>query len=136
MRDTQAVLFANEAFYQAFSDGDSDAMDALWARKAPVACIHPGWAPLADRNEVMTSWHAILASENRPVIQCHVAKTFLYGTTAFVICYEEVNNGFLVATNVFVREDGSWKMVHHQAGPTAPPVLDESEADPGHDVLH
>ncbi|MEE8533734.1 MAG: nuclear transport factor 2 family protein, partial [Alphaproteobacteria bacterium] len=46
MADEQTVLFVNEAFYQAFADGDLAAMDAVWAREAPVACIHPGWAAL------------------------------------------------------------------------------------------
>jgi hypothetical protein len=41
------------------------------------------------------------------------------GEVAIVTCYE--GNGeypaHLAATNVFVFEDGSWRMVHHQAGP-------------------
>jgi hypothetical protein len=36
----------------------------------------------------------------------------------------------LVATNVFVREGGAWKMVHHQAGPL-PPAREESEPPGG-----
>jgi hypothetical protein len=27
--------------------------------------------------------------------------------------------GVLIATNLFVREGGGWKMAHHQAGPTS-----------------
>ncbi len=137
MRDKQAALFANQAFYQAFSNGDADAMDALWAKGVPVACIHPGWAPLAGRADIMESWRAILSNENRPAIQCHGGQAFLYDGVAFVICYEEVNEDFLVATNVFVRENGMWKMVHHQAGPTAPPLLDDDEDDEGGpDTMH
>ena len=40
--DEHAVLAANAAFYRAFAERDVDAMDALWARSIPVACIHPG----------------------------------------------------------------------------------------------
>lgn len=136
MRDRQATLFANEAFYQAFTDGDIVAMDAVWAHDAPVACIHPGWEPLSGRDRIMESWQAILGNENRPAIHSHAAKVYLYGEVAFVICYEEINNEFLVATNVFVRENGGWRMVHHQAGPTAPPMLDEPEQESGLDVMH
>src|SRR5438128_8412277 len=39
------VLEANAAFYAAFAQRDADAMDALWAREVPVACLHPGWHP-------------------------------------------------------------------------------------------
>ena len=31
MSDTDAVLFANEAFYRAFADRDEASMDDLWA---------------------------------------------------------------------------------------------------------
>ncbi len=134
MRDEQAVLFANQAFYRAFADGDVDGMDAVWARTAPVACIHPGWNALSGRQAVMESWRAILTSPNRPAIESRGAKPYIYGDTALVICYEAVGQGFLAATNVFVRESGAWMMVHHQAAPTPPPSLDERDETP--DVMH
>jgi len=34
-----------------------------------------------------------------------------------VICEEELQAGHLIATNIFVKEDGGWRMVHHQASP-------------------
>jgi hypothetical protein len=33
-----------------------------------------------------------------------------------VVCEEELDGGTLIASNLFVREDGSWRLVHHQAG--------------------
>ena len=33
---------------------------------------------------------------------------------------ETMEGARLVATNVFVREDGAWRMVHHQSTPIAP----------------
>ena len=42
MPEHAAVLFANDAFYLAFANRDYDAMDVIWARDAPVTCIHPG----------------------------------------------------------------------------------------------
>ena len=42
MTDADAVLAANLEFYRAFTMRDVAAMDALWARDAPVACLHPG----------------------------------------------------------------------------------------------
>ncbi len=130
MSDEQAVLFANEAFYRAFDDGDAGAMDDVWARDAPVACLHPGWAAIAGRENVRESWHAILTGSNRPAIESLAATVFAYGDTAFVICYESLDEGLLIATNVFVREEGAWKMVHHQAGPSAPPEIEEPDDEP------
>ena len=117
--DRETVLFANEAFYRAFADRDMAAMDALWAREAPVACIHPGWGLLDSREAVMESWRGILGSGSAPDIRCRRARAFILGDAAFVTCFEAVGADMLIATNVFVRERSGWKMVHHQAGPTA-----------------
>lgn len=129
MSDRDAVLFANEAFYRAFADRDVAGMEALWSAAAPVACIHPGWGALIGRREVVESWRRILGSEGSPKIACRRPQAFLYGDLAVVICYEQIRDNFLVATNVFRREGRHWKMVHHQAGPSAHAPADEEEED-------
>ncbi len=116
MTDSDAVLAANLEFYRAFSSRDLVAMDALWARRAPVACIHPGWPPLAERDAVMESWRNILSNPDAPRIACFDERVLLYGDTALVICEEELDGGTLIASNLFVREDGAWRIAHHQAG--------------------
>jgi ketosteroid isomerase-like protein len=129
MSDTESVLFANDAFYQAFADRDLKAMEDIWASDAPVSCIHPGWAPLFGRDEVMRSWAAIISAPGAPDITCHGARARLYGDTAFVICFERIGDEFLIATNNFVRDGRLWRICHHQSGPTngAPPPEDEDE---------
>lgn len=127
MAENEAVLFANEAFYRAFADGDLAAMDAVWASAAPVACIHPGWNLLDGREAVMASWRAILDNPKRPDISSVGGAVKVYGDTAVVTCYETVGGGYLVATNIFIREAGAWKLVHHQAGPTPQPTLEASD---------
>jgi hypothetical protein len=126
MDDSDAVLAANLEFYRAFTTHDAEAMDALWARQAPVACVHPGWPALADRDAVMESWRGILSNPDSPRIACYDERVFLYGDTALVVCEEELDGGTLIASNWFVREEGQWRIAHHQAGqlvarrPTAP----------------
>ena len=132
----QAVLFANDAFYAAFLGRDMEAMEALWAQDVPVACVHPGWHALDERDEVMESWRGILASDAAPEVACRGAWAQLHGDCALVTCYEQIGNSLLVATNVFRRLDGpegrQWKMVHHQAGPcNLPPEALEDEPEPG-----
>ena len=61
------------------------------------------------------------ASIPAPEIDCRNARAYLLGETAYVICYEILKGTTLVATNVFVREGGEWRIAHHQAG-AAPPV--------------
>jgi ketosteroid isomerase-like protein len=119
MRDTDidAVLAANLDFYQAFTGQDFAAMSRLWALRAPVTCTHPGWPALTGRATVLESWRDILSNPDAPSVACHDDEAFLHGEVALVLCEEEVSGGHLVATNVFAREDGEWRMVHHQASP-------------------
>jgi ketosteroid isomerase-like protein len=116
MTDQDAVLAANLEFYRAFAVCDLTAMDALWARRAPVACVHPGWTALKDRDAIIESWAGILSSPDAPRIACFDEHAFLYGDVALVLCEEELEGGALAASNFFVREDGVWRIAHHQAG--------------------
>jgi ketosteroid isomerase-like protein len=116
MTDQDAVLEANLEFYRAFAARDLAAMDALWSRKAPVACLHPGWTALKDRAAIMESWAGILANPDAPRLACFDEEVFLYGDVALVVCEEELEGGTLAASNFFVRENGVWRIAHHHAG--------------------
>ena len=118
MTDKDAVLAANLEFYRAFAARDLAAMASLWARKAPVACLHPGWTALNDREAIIESWAGILANPDAPRIVCYEEQVFLYGDVALVLCEEELDGGTLAASNFFVRECGEWRIAHHHAGQT------------------
>ena len=132
MASAAASLFANDAFYQAFRTRDLAAMDALWAQHHRVACIHPGWSALTSRAEVMESWQGIFSNPQAPQVAERSASAFLLGEEAFVVCYEVVGQSVLAATNIFVREEGTWRMVHHHAGACtlAPGDLEAEEENP------
>jgi len=116
--DEANVLAANHAFYEAFAQGDVRALEAIWAQRVPVACIHPGWGALHGRDEVMASWRAILNGGSGPTgLRCTHPVASVLGDSAYVVCGEIVQGTELVATNLFVREDGAWRLVHHQASP-------------------
>lgn len=117
LTDTDAVLNANLDFYRAFNERSIAAMEALWATTAPALCVHPGWTAVTGRESVLQSWRAILANPDAPRVMCHDDRAFLYGDVALVQCEEELDTGHLVATNMFIRENGAWKMIHHQASP-------------------
>jgi len=124
------VLEANEAFYRAFAARDVEGMEALWAQRAPVACIHPGWDVLDGREEVLRSFRALLESAGAPDIRCTAAQAHLLGEAAFVTCHELVSGARLAATNTFVREDGTWRLVHHQASQLAAGQLRRQPPEP------
>jgi ketosteroid isomerase-like protein len=118
------VLDVNRAFYDAFLARDLAAMERIWALSAPVACMHPGLAPILGRVDVMRSFRGILAHPEAPSIVCSDARAHVLGTSAYVTCLEGTAGDAprLAATNVFTLEDGRWRLVHHQAGPlTGPP---------------
>lgn len=125
MEDEASVLAANEGFYLAFERRDLAAMDALWARASPVACIHPGWGAIVGRAAVMQSWKEILANPASPEVACASPEAHLLGDVAFVICLEHVTlptegqRGVFVATNTFVREGIGWRLALHQSSPVA-----------------
>ena len=114
------VLEANATFYRAFNERDVGAMEQLWALRHPVACIHPGWDVLDGREEVMRSWRGVLGSGGSPEVGCTRAEARVLGEVAYVTCHEVLHGGRLACTNLFVREDGAWRLVHHQSTPIAP----------------
>jgi ketosteroid isomerase-like protein len=118
----RAVLSANEAFYEAFRGRSVVGMQRLWAQRAPVACMHPGMPVIVGRDEVLRSWQGILGHPQAPILQCSNARAHVLGTSAFVTCLEASENDppRLIATNVFVLEDGHWRIVHHHAAPISP----------------
>ncbi|HAD24250.1 MAG TPA: DUF4440 domain-containing protein [Alphaproteobacteria bacterium] len=128
MSGHEAVLFANDIFYQAFATRDLEALRELWAAEPVVTCIHPGWGPIFGRTAVLESFHAIFNGPNPPDVRCQAARAVLRGDTAYVLCYEHIDGQFLVATNIFTRSENQWRMIHHQAGPTAtaPEVTEET----------
>jgi hypothetical protein len=105
-------------------------MDRLWSREHPVTCIHPGWRALVGRDAVMHSWQGILGHPSAPQIRCHDPSAFLQGEFAYVLCYEVLDSGFLAATNVFVREEDGWRLLHHQAGVSPGPPAEGEDTQP------
>ena len=116
-----AVLAANRAFYTAFRERDTTAMEHLWALEHAASCIHPGWAPLLGRPTIMASWRAIFGSADPPRVEMTDPHALVVGNAAFVVCVEHVTDATIAATNVFVQEHGQWRMVHHHGSPMPSP---------------
>jgi ketosteroid isomerase-like protein len=129
--NTQAeaeVILANARFYRAFSQGDFVAMSGLWAERVPVACFHPTAPALIGRDAVLQSFRQILRGAPQFALRCEDAVITVVNETAILTCYEGAGDepAHLAATNVFVLEDGDWRMVHHHAGPLSQPIRKSS----------
>lgn len=111
---TDELLRANRDFYRAFATGDFVAMDRVWADHCELSCVHPGWEVLRGRDRVMASWRGIL---RRPLpVHSRDEVVSLLGEVGVVVCVEVLPQGELAATNLFVMEQGRWRLLHHQAG--------------------
>ena len=130
MHPSEAEL-ANKAFYMAFNRRDVSAMEALWSQRHEAVCLHPGWPALIGREAIMDSWRSILANPDQPPVTFHSADPCRMGTgMVAVVCYEVVAGSTMVATNLFVEEDGQPKLVLHQSGVCAHPPPASAEASP------
>ena len=124
-QDSGAVLAANESFYAAFEKLDDDAMSLVWAGDAPVSCIHPRGDLIEGREGVLASLQNIFRSTDAIRFDLVRARAFVAGDTAWVVLFERIESRHgertlraeTQATNVFVREGGAWKLVHHHAEP-------------------
>jgi ketosteroid isomerase-like protein len=120
---------ANESFYAALENGDVDALERLWMDDPGVVCTHPGLVPIYGARAVMRSWAAVLAST--PYLQFVLTDVVIdvHGDVGVVTCTENLLSatdgmpetafagGKAVATNVYRRVDGNWRMWVHHASP-------------------
>lgn len=119
--DTDAVLAANHAFYQAFEAADIDAMSDVWEHSDRVSCVHPGWSVLRGWATVSASWLALFTQGGNLQFILTDEQVSLAGDTAWVTVDENILAGrsgsTVAAINVFVRHGDRWRMVaHHGSG--------------------
>jgi hypothetical protein len=119
--EREKLLFANDAFYAAFNAASIEAMRELWVGAGPAWCLHPGWPLLQGVEAVLESWAGIFRGGGTPEIECRGAVAEVLGELGMVCCYEVLGGSVLAATNVFRREAGGWRLLHHQAGPCQRP---------------
>ncbi|GAA2265057.1 nuclear transport factor 2 family protein [Actinomadura sp. NPDC048955] len=129
-------------FYAAFEAGDFDRMSAVWADgpyAEGVSCVHPGWTMLRGREAVLRSWALIMANTSYIQFVLTDVETDVYGDHAVVTCKENIltadedteagflAGGSIVATNVFVRTGGEWRLLLHHGSPVLNVVDAEEE---------
>ena len=116
------VMEANAAFYKAFESGSIKAMRNIWGHGNHVRVIHPGAGCIIGRDQVLASWDHVFQVGGYQIELADVSLHFLQDV-AFVTCVELVDSGAtvgkVVATNVFERQEGEWRIVHHHGSPTA-----------------
>jgi ketosteroid isomerase-like protein len=124
--DVEGVLAVNAALYEAFESADVERMESVWDDVDPEAlvCVHPGWPALRGRRQVLRSWAAVMANTDYVQFVLSDVQVSIEGDTAVVTCTENVltsvtdmNGGAIVATNVFRRRPGGWRLSVHHGSP-------------------
>ncbi|MFJ6568627.1 nuclear transport factor 2 family protein [Streptomyces sp. NPDC091292] len=110
-----------------------------------ISCVHPGWPVLTGRGEVLRSYALIMA--NTEYIQFFLTdvQVSVFDGTALVTCTENILSGgpapeggeelgplvgqLVVATNVFRRTPGGWKLWSHHASPVLAETSDDETDD-------
>jgi len=132
-----AVSAANLGFYRALEARDLSAMDFVWAHEESATCVHPGWHRLEGWSEIRRSFENIFTNSRPWTVSCRDARVSVLGEIAWVTCVEviipfggdeEEDAARMQATNLFVRVDGEWKMIHHHA--SASPTEGDEEQEP------
>ena len=115
---------AEAAFYAAFEARTFDAMMAVWADSDDIACIHPLAAPLNGRAAVAAGWRSLFEAAGQFRLQIESAHTLRGDTQVIHVVREYLVIGQeteprppILATNVYRREAGGWRMVLHHASP-------------------
>jgi ketosteroid isomerase-like protein len=114
---------ANASFYRAFEALDLRAMEDVWAHGDHVKCVHPGWPLLTGWAAVRGSWEAIFANTQEMRFTLTDVRVATAGELAWVTCTENILSDTdgrvgvtsILATNLFERDAGGWRLVHHHA---------------------
>lgn len=133
MNEEEKVLAANQRFYAALEAMDLEGMDAVWLHEEWVACLHPGWELLLGWEIIRDSWQRIFENTRRMKVAVSEVTVWVEGGSAWVNCVEQVTSSYetgfstawVQATNLFVKREPGWRLVHHHASPL--PRGDEDE---------
>ena len=124
--EQDAVRAANQAYYAALSARDIEAMEQVWSRSADDVLVAPPIRPAAHvswdkiKKQYETFWatlEELTVSMDEPTVHMEGNVAWVYGTEQAKRRTKDgqVSGGPNFGTNIFVKRDGRWLMVFHQA---------------------
>ena len=138
MSDSEDVSKANQDFYRAFESLELVQMESVWAHEGQVVCVHPGWPVQEGWPAVRESWQVIFQHTDAIRFDVTDEKVELYGEVAWVMCVERIRSratsraseGAVLATNLFRKQAGKWRLVLHHGSPYVPSDAKPRELPP------
>jgi ketosteroid isomerase-like protein len=144
MTTANDVRDASGRFYSALNrmaHGDARPMTDVWSHSAAVSTMHPIGGREVGWDQVKEPWSKVAEIAASGQIQLEQQVIEVIGDAAYEIGIEV---GYLVlageklrveqrVTNIYRRENGAWKLVHHHTdlSPAMLDVLGRLQAQPG-----
>lgn len=128
------VRQASAQFYAALNsmgNGDASSMPDIWSHSATVTTMHPIGGREVGWEEVKGPWGQVAQLASDAQISLNDQLIQVSGDIAYEVGFEQGHftlAGDPVAidhrvTNIYRRENGAWKIVHHHSD-TSPAMLD------------
>ena len=117
---------AESAYYQAFMQGDQEALMSVWLMDEAIECIHPFGPRLTGYKAVYSSWQEVLQQSRGMTIELqHCLRVesddLAVHTLLEIMSWEHEEEGEETAeintTNVYRKTDEGWFMIAHHASP-------------------
>jgi len=138
MSGENEVREASQQFYSGLTkmlDGDLNVMDTIWSHDDTVTAMHPIDGRETGWNEVRNSFVQFAKASSSGTVEITDQVIQVQGDLAYEIGLE--TGQFTLAgkpitikqrvTNIYRREGGQWKMVHHHAD-LSPSMIDALKA--------
>jgi len=118
------VREASKQFYAALNrmaNGDATPLSEIWSRGTTVTTMHPIGGRQVGWNEVWEAWSQVAGAASEGKVRLNDQLIRVVGDMAYEVGVEDAEfklGGHKVAgrirvTNIYQREGGAWKVVHH-----------------------
>ena len=118
------VKAASDQFYgalQEMANGDASSMADIWSHEDDVTTMHPIGGREEGWDAVRESWEGVASASTDGTVTRTSQVIRVIGDAAYELCNESASMTFAGeplslenrATNVYRKENGKWKIVHH-----------------------
>jgi uncharacterized protein (TIGR02246 family) len=121
-----------QEFYEALQSGDVERLMAVWSDDDDIVCVHPGGPRVVGPGAIRAAFDSIFSNgvvDARPEkvrrLNTHASAVHSVLEHVRMMTEEGPREGWVVATNVYLKTAQGWRMVAHHASPGAPGEVQE-----------
>jgi ketosteroid isomerase-like protein len=121
-----------QEFYEALQNADIERLMAVWSDDDDIVCVHPGGPRVVGTAAIRAAFDSIFSNgaiDARPEkvrrLHTHASAVHSVLEQVRVMTDEGPRQGWVIATNVYVKTAFGWRMVAHHASPGTPGELQE-----------